>query len=144
MMKITHVALWTRDLDGAARFWAEYFGAAIGAKYESKRRAGFASRFVTLQDGPTIELMSGPWIQTDGASDEERLGWDHVAIAVGSREAVQSLAARLGAAGLLVSSPRMTGDGFYEAVLERQTALVWKSPRDTTRTSGPGEAVSLR
>jgi lactoylglutathione lyase len=116
-MKIAHVALWTRDLEGAAAFWRDYFGAAIGERYESRRRPGFTSRFATLPGGgPTIELMAGPWVEPFSAA--ERLGWTHIAVSLGSREAVDQLAARCDAAGLLVSAARTTGDGYYEAVVK--------------------------
>ncbi len=113
-MRIHHIALWTRDLDAAARFWADYFGARIGERYESARRPGFASRFVHLEGGAAIELMTGPWLAA-AEPELEREGWAHIAITVGTREAVRSLAGRLQAAGLLLSAPRLTGDGFYEA-----------------------------
>ncbi|MFC3684070.1 VOC family protein [Hydrogenophaga luteola] len=51
------------------------------------------------------------------AADAERPGWDHLALSLDSAEAVDALAARCRDAGCLVSGPRTTGDGFYEAVL---------------------------
>lgn len=116
---LAHVALWTRDLDGAARFWRDYFGAEVGEPYRSKRRVGFVSRFVTLPGGGRIELMSGPWIEACGEAEaaRERVGWDHIAVSLGSREAVDRLARRCAADGRLVSPARQTGDGFYEAVI---------------------------
>lgn len=115
-MPLAHAALWTRDLDSAADFWRRHFGAQVGARYESRRRAGFASRFVTLPDGGArIELMQGPWVGSAPAG--EALGWDHVAVSLGSAAAVDTLAARCAAEGCLVAPPRRTGDGFYEAVL---------------------------
>lgn len=114
-MRLAHVALWTRDLDAAAAFWSDYFDAEVGDLYESRNRPGFRSRFVKLSDGGAIELMAGPWIET--ASPAERAGWDHVAISLGSEAAVDGLAARCRAEGCLVSGPRRTGDGFYEAVI---------------------------
>ena len=113
-MQIAHVALWTRDLDRAAAFWEEHFAATVGPRYRSARRPGFESRFVSLGEGPAIELMTAPWIAS--AEPAEREGWAHVAVSLGSAEAVRALAARLAAAGLLISPPRMTGDGFFEAV----------------------------
>lgn len=116
-MKIAHVALWTRDLESAAAFWREYFDAAVGERYESRRRPGFASYFVTLPGGgPTIELMTGPWVADEVPA--ERLGWTHIAVSLGSRDAVDQLAAQCAAAGLLVSAARTTGDGYYEAVVK--------------------------
>ncbi|MER8830926.1 VOC family protein [Mesorhizobium sp. M0938] len=116
-MKVTHVALWTADLETSAAFWSKYFNARIGERYESRRRRGFASRFVELNAGPSIELMTGPWVPDDvGRGAPEIPGWAHVAVSVGSREAVDTLARRFDEDGLLVSQPRMTGDGYYEAV----------------------------
>jgi lactoylglutathione lyase len=114
-MKIAHVALWTADLDGLCHFWAETFGAAVGDLYESARRPGFCSRFLTLKGGPTIEVMQGPWITRRVV--EERQGYAHLALSLGSREAVDAMAAQAEASGILMSPARMTGDGFYEAVL---------------------------
>jgi lactoylglutathione lyase len=115
-MHLAHVALWTTDVDAAAAFWQRYFGATVGEPYRSARRAGFVSRFITLpDDGGRIELMTGPWLAVAGS--DERIGWDHIALSLGSAAAVDALAARCAADGILVSAPRTTGDGFYEAVL---------------------------
>lgn len=115
-VRIAHVALWTRDLDRAAGFWREQFGAVVGPLYASMRRPGFTSRFITLAEGPSLELMSAPWIGPDDGP-AERSGWAHVALSLGSADAVRNAADRLEALGLLVSAPRMTGDGFYEALI---------------------------
>ncbi|MDR5782991.1 VOC family protein [Caballeronia sp. LZ065] len=115
-MKVAHVALWTRDLDGAAAFWREHFGAGIGERYHSRRRPGFVSCFVTLPgDGVQIELMTAPWLAEADLADH--VGWDHLAIALGSRAAVDAMALRCDAEGLLIAAPRTTGDGYYEAVI---------------------------
>lgn len=114
-MRLAHVALWTRDLDGAAEFWRTWFGAEIGEPYRSARRVGFVSRFAKLPGGEAIELMTGPWLAESGA--DESVGWDHIAISLGSEAAVDEMSDRCRAAGVLVSEPRTTGDGFYEAVV---------------------------
>jgi lactoylglutathione lyase len=115
-MRVAHVALWTRDLANAGSFWKQYFDAEVGARYRSSRRPGFESCFVRLPDGGVqIELMAAPWAEEKGG--DECIGWDHIAISLGSREAVDALAARCAAGGRLQSGPRTTGDGFYEAVL---------------------------
>ena len=116
-MQIAHVALWTTDLERATAFWSTLFGAVPGDLYRSERRPGFASRFLRLPDGPTLELMTGPWLDRAADPGEERPGWAHVAISVGSEAAVREFAARLEREGALVSAPRWTGDGFYEAVV---------------------------
>jgi lactoylglutathione lyase len=115
-MNLAHVALWTKDLNQMATFWRQYFGAEVGNIYQSKRRPGFVSCFVTLPGGRVkIELMTGPWI-TD-APTMEYVGWDHLAISLGSPAAVEKMAACCNIDGLLISPPRTTGDGFYEAVI---------------------------
>lgn len=115
-MKLAHVALWTRDLDAAAAFWRSHFGATVGEPYRSQRRRGFVSRFVVLPGGGAqIELMTGPWIEA--VPDAERAGWDHVAVSLGCAAAVDALAERCRADGSLLSGPRTTGDGYYEAVI---------------------------
>ncbi len=115
-MRIAHIALWTLELDDAAQFWQRYFDATIGDAYHSKNRPGFISRFVRLPAaGGEIELMTGPWLHPE--TPAERIGWDHIAISLGSAEAVDVLAARCRADDCLKSGPRMTGDGFYEAVI---------------------------
>jgi lactoylglutathione lyase len=114
-MKLAHIALWTRDVDQAAAFWREFFDAEIGERYESPNRIGFVSRFVTLRgSGLQLELMQGPWVETPAG--RETVGWAHIALAVGGKEAVDEAARRFERAGLLVSAPRTTGDGYYEAV----------------------------
>lgn len=114
-MRIAHVALWTTDLDAAADFWRRHFGAQVGEEYVSRNRPGFRSLFVRLADGAAIELMTGPWLE--GESGGERPGWAHVAVSLGSGEAVDAAARRFAAEGALVSGPRKTGDGYYEAVV---------------------------
>ena len=116
-MKIAHVALWCRDLERAVAFWEKYFGAVAGAPYASARRPGFVSRFVRLAEGAELELMSAPWLEEGAPPAVERPGWAHVAISLGSEAAVDALAVRMESIGLLVSPPRRTGDGFYEAVI---------------------------
>ena len=115
IMKLTHIALWTSDLERSARFWREYFDADVGEKYESRNRPGFVSRFVTLPHSEVrIELMEGPWVTPYPG---EASGWAHIAYSVGSTGAVDALAERFRIDGLLISPPRRTGDGYYEAVI---------------------------
>ncbi len=114
-MKMAHVALWTRDLDALCEFWARVLGAHIGETYESQNRPGYRSRFLSFQDGPSVEVMTGPWV--GDAVSNEAAGYAHLAFSLGTHAAVDQLADTLRAEGRLVSGPRLTGDGFYEAVL---------------------------
>jgi lactoylglutathione lyase len=115
--RIEHIALWTEDIERLASFYAEYFGASVGPKYENPSK-GFESRFLTFQSGARLELMKtsahrpakyDPGIQ--------RMGLTHLAFSLGSEDRVDQLTATLRAAGFtVVEGPRRTGDGYYESV----------------------------
>ena len=49
--------------------------------------------------------------------DRAGSGWAHIALSAGSPAAVDAIADRFRADDLLVSGPRRTGDGYYEAVV---------------------------
>lgn len=112
---LAHVALWTRDIDRLCAFWAQAFGAAVGPLYQSRNRPGYQSRFLRLTSGADIEIMTGPWV--GGPAVHEGQGYAHVALSLGSEAAVDALAGRMAQIDALYAAPRLTGDGFYEAVL---------------------------
>jgi lactoylglutathione lyase len=120
---LAHIAIWTQDVEAAAAFWRTFFDAEIGARYESRRRAGFVSRFATLPgSGLRIELMEGPWVEPPATP--EAVGWAHLALSIGSRDAVDAAAERFEAAGLLAAPPRLTGDGYYEALVRTPDGIL--------------------
>lgn len=110
--------MWVRDLDRVCAFYAEHFGAAVGARYENLGK-GVASRFLSFASGARLEVMTttaGALASLDPGT--ERTGLAHLAIALGSEEAVDALTARLAGSGIRVlSGPRRTGDGYYESVI---------------------------
>lgn len=55
---------------------------------------------------------------TEQTADNNHTGWVHLAISVGGEENVDRMAKRAAAQGILVSAPRTTGDGYYEAVIK--------------------------
>jgi lactoylglutathione lyase len=118
-MRIEHVAVWTRDLERLRAFYERWFGARAGARYRSATRAGFTSYFLTFPDGGgRLELMSLPEFGDAPAPTAPAAGWAHLALSVGSREAVEALTARMRAEGVAVlSAPRQTGDGYFESVV---------------------------
>ena len=115
-MKIAHIALWTRQLEQQARFWVSFFDGEINEKYCSQTNPGFESFFVKIGDNIAIELMTKPGLQ-QASADNNHTGWAHLALSVGGAEQVDAIAQRAGAAGILISPPRTTGDGYYEAVI---------------------------
>ena len=115
MTRIEHVGVWVRDIDTVAAFYARYFGARIGERYENSRK-GFASRFLAFGDGARLELMTR--VDVTEPAPRVQLGWAHVAITVPGEAAVDSLAARMRAEGVPIDDgPRRTGDGYYECVV---------------------------
>jgi lactoylglutathione lyase len=113
---IAHVALWTSRIEVLVDFYARFFGASPGAPYRSATRP-FESRFLSFGDGARLELMRLPALAPPAGPDP-RVGLAHVAISVGSPEAVDRLTEALRAAGHEVrSGPRRTGDGYYESVV---------------------------
>lgn len=73
--------------------------------------------FLTWPDSDTrLELMTRPDVTDPNTG--HRLGYAHLAIAVGACADVDRLAAQLAAGGVTVTGqPRWTGDGYYEAVI---------------------------
>ncbi|MEW5280690.1 VOC family protein [Citrobacter freundii] len=115
-MKIAHMALWTQDLEQQARFWVSFFDGKINEKYCSKTNPGFESYFVKIGEDIAIELMTKPGLVVQ-QPDNNRCGWVHLAISVGGNENVDAVAMQAQEQGILVSGPRTTGDGYYEAVI---------------------------
>jgi len=113
-LHIEHVAVWTRGLERLRAFYETYFGARAGEKYVSVAQQ-FSSYFLTFPSGARLELMQVPDLEAR-AKGELHVGYSHLAFAVGSREAVDGLTARLAQDGYqVVSGPRETGDGYYES-----------------------------
>lgn len=107
-MKIEHAASWVSDLERACSFYERWFRATKSPKYSSKRRP-FTSYFLSMGPGARLELMVSP-------GEAPRMA--HIAVSVGSRDAVDRLIEEMKAAGVhIVSDPRQTGDGYYEAVV---------------------------
>lgn len=113
-MRISHVAVWARDIDLLCSFYTKYFGGTGGPLYRNPAK-GFSSRFITFDGETRLEIMHRESLAPD---NENSLGFAHIAISVGSKEAVDGLTARLRADGcVIVGEPRLTGDGFYESVV---------------------------
>ena len=115
-MRIEHVAVWTRDLEGLREFYERWLGATAGERYE-RTETSYASYFLEFADGARLELMSRPDIPpTKDSPHEQFTGLIHLAFSLGSEERVDALTAELGASGIeILDGPRRTGDGYYES-----------------------------
>ena len=114
-VSINHVAVFVRDLEAVRSFYETYFGAVANDQYHNPR-TGLRTYFLTFEGGCRLELLTRPDVQASGSADQ--VGWAHTAFSLGSAEAVDLLAQRLSDDGFtIVSGPRTTGDGYYEAVV---------------------------
>ena len=114
--RIEHVALWVRDLERMREFYVASLGGESGALYENPR-TGFRSYFISFGQGARLELMSRR-AEPEPPPASRDTGHGHVAFRLGSRPAVDAAVARLEGRGVaIVGRARVTGDGYYEAVI---------------------------
>jgi len=114
-LRVHHVGLWVADLEGMRQFYVEALGGKSGPRYANPQ-TGFRSYFVAFGDC-RLELM---WQEGPGRREPkgEGLGYAHVAMSAGGRDEVDARIAALRAGGARVlGEPRVTGDGYYEAII---------------------------
>ncbi len=115
-MKIEHIAMYVKDLEGARDFFVTYLDGKANNGYHNKN-TDFRSYFISFDDGARLEIMNKPEM-VDGKKSLNRTGYIHLAFSLGSKERVDELTARLKQDGYeIVSGPRTTGDGYYESCL---------------------------
>jgi len=115
-MNIEHVAIWVKDLEGMRIFYETYFNCQSNDKYHNSKKK-FESYFLTFDTGARLEIMKKADIDQNPQSNQT--GWAHIAISLGSKEAVDQLTTRFKSDGYNVTNgPRVTGDGYYESVIE--------------------------
>lgn len=111
-MQLTHIAIWTNELERSREFYVTYFGGKSNEKYVNPKK-GFASYFITFEGGASLEIMQ----RVDVTEEREGLfiGLAHFAFSVGSKENVNNMIELFRKDGYTVlGEPRTTGDGFYE------------------------------
>jgi lactoylglutathione lyase len=114
-LSIEHIALWTRDIERSRAFYEQHFAAKAGERYVSKRQP-LISYFLDFGGGARLEIMTSPEISDQ--PDDRHVGLAHFALRIGSREAVNQMVEKLRMAHVAIAGePRMTGDGYYEAVV---------------------------
>ena len=114
-MKVEHIAIWVNDLEKMRAFYENYFAAESSEKYTNPK-TWFQSYFLNFTSGSRIELITKPFL-SDRAVDT--FGYAHLAISVGTKTEVDSFAETFVKDGYpLISGPRTTGDGYYEAVIQ--------------------------
>lgn len=111
-MQLTHIAIWTNELERSREFYVTYFGGKNNEKYVNPKK-GFASYFITFEGGASLEIMQ----RMDVTEEREGLfiGLAHFAFSVGSKENVNNMIEMFRKDGYtILGEPRTTGDGFYE------------------------------
>ena len=115
-MKISHVAIWVKDIENIKNFYVKYFNCKCNDKYINDKK-GFQSYFISFEDNSKLEIMNIKDIK-EFNKENNFYGFAHIAISVGSKDKVDSLTKILETDGYIVASnPRTTGDGYYESVI---------------------------
>ncbi|MEK6481429.1 VOC family protein [Catalinimonas sp. 4WD22] len=114
MIKIEHIALWTKDLERSRDFYIKYFGAKSNDKYFNPKK-GLETYFLEFGSGARLEIMKRPEVHhTEDLTFHA--GFTHLAFSLGSKEKVDELTVRLVKDGYKkMDGPRTTGDGYYES-----------------------------
>lgn len=118
-MRIEHVALWTKEIESLRAFYERYFDASCSERYVNEEKK-FQSYFLSFASGARLELMQNPDLQNLGGSSDRNnyTGYAHLAISLGSEEAVDQMTEHLINDGhQIISGPRRTGDSYYESVV---------------------------
>ena len=118
MTKIHHIALWVKELENIRDFYVKYFNCRHGELYQNPAKA-FSSYFIFFDESTTLEIMHRDDLKISVPDDRESTGYAHIAISLGSRENVNEMTQKLRMDGYKITGePRVTGDGFYESVVE--------------------------
>jgi len=115
-MNISHIAIWTEDLEAMKDFYIQYFKGESNEKYVNPEKR-FESYFIYFDSGAALELMRKQSVDKP-LNTEERIGITHIAFKLGSKEAVLTLTETLRSDGFnIVGEPRTSGDGYFESVV---------------------------
>lgn len=117
-MKIDHIAIWTRNLEGMRNFYIHYFDASSTEIYYNHSKE-FRSYFLSFNGECKLEIMEMPRIPSSKNDIiKQFIGLIHFAINVGSKGKVDQLTNLLRMDGYrVIGEPRTTGDGFYESII---------------------------
>jgi lactoylglutathione lyase len=117
MIKIDHIAIYVRDLEGVKNFFETYFSAKSNDLYHNPN-TGLHTYILSFGGQARLELMTRPDM-IDVGTTAVRNGYIHLSFNLGSKQHVDSLTRRLEEDGYRVcSGPRITGDGYYESCIE--------------------------
>jgi len=119
-IKFNHIAIWCKDLEIMKAFYIKYFGMSSNEKYVNPVK-NFESYFLSFTENSSaeLELMARPDIIENLSLRGNLMGFCHLALSVNNRNSVDILTDTLRSDGYkIIGEPRVTGDGFYESVIE--------------------------
>ncbi|SHF80610.1 VOC family protein [Chryseobacterium vrystaatense] len=119
-IKIEHYAVWCKDPELMRTFYMTYFGMFSNDRYINPVKK-YESYFLSFEgnSSPRLELMKRPDIIENKEVRGLMMGYAHIAFSVGSKAAVDILTEKFRQDGYsIVSETRVTGDGYYESVIE--------------------------
>lgn len=115
-MKINHIALYVKDLEGMKAFYEKYFNAKSNKMYHNPK-TGLKTYFLSFDNGCRMEIMSKENLN-DEKKETNNAGYIHVAFSAGGKDEVDKLTTQLENDGYkILSHPRTTGDGYYESCI---------------------------
>lgn len=110
--RITHVALYVKDLECSKDYYVRYFNGTANEKYT---HGTFESYFISFDSEMRLELMTNSDLEMKKAIGN-MTGFTHIAISVGSEQNANKLTEQIVYDGYTLYSPcRHTGDGYYES-----------------------------
>ncbi|MDU0402060.1 hypothetical protein KF7HA_00363 [Lactococcus lactis] len=87
-MHIEHVAIYAEDIEKIKAFYEKYFNVTSSDLYHNQKTS-FKSYFLTFDSGSRMEVTTKKFLSNRIA---ESLGYAHIAIAVGDKQAVDEYA----------------------------------------------------
>ena len=92
-MFIGNVGMFVKDLEGAKKFFTDYFDAKLVATYNEEEN-GYYSYIMQIGDGAKLEIMTKPDM-VDVPQDPNRVGLAHINIKVDTVEKRDEIIAKL-------------------------------------------------
>ena len=121
-MYIANTGLFVKDLEGARKFFEDYFGAKVAFSYNEEENQ-YYSYIMDVGNGARLELMTKPEI-VDEKKDPNRTGFAHLSIRVDSREKLNEVIEKFHAANYKIFyEPATTGGREGRAVTFEDNVL---------------------
>jgi len=114
-MRISNVGLMVKDLEGARKFFEDYFGAVVHAEYSEDN--GYRSYIMKFDENPKIELMNKPEL-VEVTKDRNDAGYIHICIKVDNQEKFEEILKKTKEAGYeILYEPATVGGQEFRAIM---------------------------